>query len=89
MISEEKMIHVVHLILDGLEKGGLVSYTNKDETVREAKKICLLHLKQMSNVADIARARILSQKNPPLEKTSQWENLYAKYYEEEMRKKGG
>jgi uncharacterized protein len=83
------MIHVVHLMLDGLEKNGMVSYPNKDETVREAKKICLLQLKQMSTVAETARNRILSQKNPPPEKSPQWETLYQKYYEEEMRKKGG
>lgn len=89
MISEEKMIHVVHLMLDGLEKQGLVSYSNKDETVREAKKIALLFIGQMNMGAELARQRILSQKKPPPEGSPQWETLYAKYYEEELKKKGG
>ena len=89
MISEEKMIHVVHLMLDGIKKAGMVEFPNGDETIREGKKICLLYLKNLSGAADAARQRILSQKNPPLEGSPQWETLYHKYFEEEVQKRGG
>lgn len=89
MISEEKMIHIVHLILDGLQKADMVEYPNKDETVRETKRICLGYLSHMSEGTELARRRILSQKSPPPENSPQWETLYRKYYEEELRKKGG
>lgn len=89
MISEEKMVHVMHLMIDGLEKQGLVAYPNKDTAVREAKKVCFKIVGQMANVGDVARQRISSQKNPPPENSAQWETLYRKYYEEEARKIGG
>lgn len=89
MISDEKMIHIVHLMLDGIRKQGLVDMPHPDEAVREAKKVCMHHLSALNEVGEIARRRILSQKNPPLEFTSQWENLYQKYFEEESKKRGG
>lgn len=89
MISEEKMIHIVHLILDGIWKQDMVDYTDEEEALREAKKICLGYIQQVNAVSDEARKKILSMKNPPREGTPQWDNLYQKYLEEAVQKKGG
>lgn len=89
MISEEKMIHIIHLMLDGVKKAGLVEFPRQEEAVREGKKACLLYIKHVNDAGDVARARILSQKNPPMEGSPQWENLYQKYLEEEVQKRGG
>lgn len=89
MITEEKMGHIVHLILNGIKKAGLVEYPKEEETVREAKKICNLYISAMNAAVEVARARIQSQKNPPLEGSPQWETLYSKYLEEEVQKREG
>lgn len=89
MISDEKMSHVVHLILDALEKAGLAKFARKDEAIREARKVGNKFLSGLAEVDGIARSRIASQKNAPPEYSSQWQILYQKYYEEEMRKRGG
>lgn len=89
MISEEKMTHIVHLMLDGLEKRELVSFTKKDEAVREAKKVCFAYLGRLAQVDERVRQRIQSQKNAPVEHSRQWDTLYEKYFEEEVRKLGG
>lgn len=89
MLSEDKMIHIVHLVLDGLAREGLAEIPNKEEATREAKKIMFKLVTQIGAVGELARNRIRSQKNPPPEHSPQWDNLYNKYYEEEMRKKGG
>ncbi len=89
MISEEKMRHVLHLMLDGIEKAGLVTYPNKDEAMRESRKMCFQYISQMNQVAEAALHRITSQKNPPPEYSPQFEVLYQKYYEEELKKRGG
>jgi len=65
MISDEKIIHIVHLMLDGLEKNGMVSFANKDEATREAKRICLRFVSHMNSAGDVARHRIDSQKKCP------------------------
>jgi len=89
MISEEKMIHIVHMLIDGLEKAGYVTYPDKTLAMREAKRAALLYVTAMEACGDIARKRISSQKSPPPENSRQWDTLYAKYYEEELQKKGG
>jgi hypothetical protein len=89
MISEEKLIHIVHVILDGLEREKLVTYPDKVAAVRELKRVGLQWLSQLNAVADVAAARIRSQKNAPVENSPQWDTLFAKYCEEEMTKRGG
>lgn len=89
MISEEKMIHIVHLLLDGLEKSALVTYPDKVQAMREAKRVALSYQSAMEACGETARKRISSQKNPPPENSRQWDTLYAKYLEEELQKKGG
>jgi hypothetical protein len=66
-----------------------VDYPDEDAALREAKKVCLQYLNQLNQVTELARKRILSQKNPPLENSRQWDTLFQKYCEEEAQKKGG
>jgi hypothetical protein len=89
VISEEKMVHIVHLMIDGIWKQDLVDYPDEDEALREAKRIGVHYVAQMNSIVDLVRKRILGQKNPPLENSPQWDVLYQKYFEEEARKKGG
>ncbi len=89
MISEEKLIHIIHLMLDGLEKEKLVTYPDKVAAVRELKRVGLQWLSNLNAVSDVAAQRIRTQRNAPLENSPQWDVLFAKYCEEEMAKRGG
>ena len=89
MISEEKMTHICHLMIDGIWKDDMVDYPDEAAALREAKRICLKFVVDMERVSEKARRRIESQKNPPQELSPQWDNLFQKYYEEEMAKLGG
>ena len=88
MITEEKMIHIVHLMIDGIYHADLVDYSDEDEALKEAKKVCVTWLTHMGTATDIARKRITSQKSPPMEGSPQWDVLFNKYSEEELKKKG-
>lgn len=89
MISEEKMSHVMHLMLDGLERAGIARFTKKDEALREAKKVGNRYLVSLKEADEAARKRISSQKNAPPEFSPQFQVLYQKYHEEEIKKRGG
>lgn len=89
MISEEKMIHIVHLIIDGLKKEAYAEFPNPEAATHEAKRVCFEFMKDINNVGELARKRILSQRNCPIENSRQWDTLYEKYYNEEMKKRGG
>ena len=89
MISEEKMVHIAHLIIDGIWKADFVDYPDDDNALREAKKVCLTWLGHLNEVGDIARKRISTQKNAPQENSRQYDTLFQKYFDEEVQKKGG
>ena len=89
MITEEKLSHILHLIVRGLKTSGLAEFPNEEIAIREGRLVCNKFLVQLNQVAENAKKRILSMKNPPQEHTTQWDNLYQKYYEEEMAKLGG
>lgn len=90
MISEEKMLHILNLMMTGLESGGFVSYPKgREEASKEAKKVCLSHILHVNAAGDMARQKISSQKNPPLEGSPQWDVLYHKYFDEELKRRGG
>ncbi len=88
MLSDEKIVHLVHLALEGIKKQGLVSYPDQDAAIREGKKVCMQFMSQLTACAERAKARIESMKNAPPEHSQQWKNLYLKYYEEELRRAG-
>ncbi|MBI1860106.1 MAG: DUF507 family protein [Deltaproteobacteria bacterium] len=87
MLSDERVSHILHLILNGLQREGLATFSDKERATREGRKAFGDHFKMLDSVAETARKRILSQKNAPPEHSSQWETLYRKYYEEELKRK--
>ena len=89
MISDEKMSHVVHLMFEYLEKEKWVEFSNRELAFRDAKKLCFQYLSRLNAAHETARNKIASQKNAPPEMSPQWDNLFRKYYEEELRKLGG
>lgn len=89
MINEEKMTHILNLMVEALAKQGYVEFPDRGRALLEGKKICLLFVKDLQSVGDTALKKVRSQKNAPPEGSPQWETLYNKYFEEEMRKKGG
>lgn len=89
MISDEKMVHILTLMVNALEREKLVTFPNKEESFREARKVCFGFVKSMNAVGEAARKRLLSMKNPPPEHSQQWDTLYKKYLEEEWKKLGG
>lgn len=89
ILSDEKITHILHLILTGLQKEGFASFSDLERSTREGRKVFFDHFKQLEAVAGVARQRILSQKTPPPEHSTQWDNLYQKYYEEEFKRRSG
>jgi hypothetical protein len=75
--------------MDGLKKEGFVEFKDEGMALREARKAGSSFFAGMGQASELARQRILSQKNPPPEQSPQWNTLYQKYYEEELKRKGG
>lgn len=88
-LSREKVNKLSHVIVERLAEQPEVSFTEDRNTIRlEIRKILedLLHAEEKMDAA--VRAKIASQKRSILEGSGEWDILYRKYYQEELKKLG-
>lgn len=87
VLSEDKISHLSHLILNDLKKG--ISTLKEDEisVLREIKRLIIAELRVDEDVDAIVRKKLepYSRKYP--EGTSEWNIQYSRFFEEEMRKR--
>ncbi len=88
VLSDEKISHLSHLILDYLKAPGHARLKVKEPVaLREIKRVLAGELKA-EDEADVAvRRRLASYSRPLAEGTTEWETLYRKAFQEEMRKR--
>lgn len=86
LFSEERIYHIAHLLTDRIWKDELVDYKDDDKAVREARKVLIDYFSKDERVSEVARNRIASLKRGVYEGSREWDILYKKYYEEEMKK---
>lgn len=79
---------MAHVIVDGIWNDDLVEYPDEEMAIRAAKKAVILFVKQEGEIDERVRAKVLSLKRGVVEGSPEWDIMYKKYYEEEMRKGG-
>lgn len=85
-LSREKVNLLSHLITDRLADIDAVEFIEDRNTIRLAVvDILMKWLKKEEEVDKAARVKIETQKRAIPEGSGEWEILYRKYYEEEMR----
>ena len=88
-ISREKVNKVAHAVTDALADMDAVDFVEDRNTVRlEVRKILEELLNQEERIDQAARQKIESQKRTILEGSQEWDILYRKYYNEEVKKLG-
>jgi hypothetical protein len=85
-LSESRLSHLAHLVMDGLRKSGLVHFANEGRALTETKQVLHDFFQREDYLDEIVRHKIqsLSRHVPP--GSREWDVLYRKYLEEEMRK---
>ena len=85
-LSREKVGLLSHQITDKLASLDEVEFIEDRNTIRLAViDILLKWLKKEEEIDKAARHKVESQKRAIPEGSAEWEILYRKYYEEEMR----
>jgi hypothetical protein len=87
-LSEDRISHISHLILEGIVRTGLVEPAVAEEKVLRDIKRTFADELRFDDAADTAVRRTiqsLSRRVP--EGSPEWEVLYRKYREEELRRK--
>jgi hypothetical protein len=88
-ISRDKVNKLAHTIADALAALDTVEFVEDRNTIRtEARKILEDLLKAEEKIDASARQKIESQKRIITEGTQEWDILYRKYYNEEVKKLG-
>ena len=85
-LSREKVNLLSHLVTDRLASIDALDFIEDRNTIRLAVvDILMKWLRKEEDVDKAARQKIESQKRAIPEGSGEWEILYRKYYEEEMR----
>lgn len=87
-LSEEMQSHLARVISDGIWNEDLVDYTDEDFAMRLAKKGLAKFVNEMSDIDKKARQTLTSLKRNVPEGSPEWDVLYNKYFEEEMKRRG-
>ena len=85
-LSREKVNLLAHLVTDNLAETNEVEFIEDRNTIRLGVVAILMKwLKKEEDIDKAARHKIEAQKRAIPEGSAEWEILYRKYYEEEMR----
>ncbi|HTZ96284.1 MAG TPA: DUF507 family protein [Terriglobales bacterium] len=88
-VNREKVNKVAHVITDALAEMNEVEFLEDRNTIRlEVRKILEDLLNQEARIDQDARQKIENQKRTILEGSQEWDILYRKYYQEEVKKLG-
>jgi hypothetical protein len=88
-ISREKVNKLAHAVADTLAEIENVDFLEDRNTVRQESRRLLENLMaQEAKIDAAARQKIESQRRTILEGSQEWDILYRKYYNEEVKKLG-
>ena len=88
LLSDEKQMHLAHVIVESVQ--GMSQTTVKGDqaqALREVKRVIAEHMKAEEELEQKVRSRLESYSRPVPEGSQEWDILYRKTYEEELRKR--
>lgn len=88
-ISDDKVIHLSHVILKKMESLPGAAFPRGSNTARlRALAVIQEAVKAEDALQERLRQKIAAMKRPPPEGSREWEILFRRYYDEEMLKLG-
>ena len=88
-ISRDKVNKLAHVVADTLADTAEAEFQEDRNTIRqEARKILEVLFTEETRIDAAARQKISSQQRIILEGSQEWDILYRKYYNDEVKKLG-
>jgi hypothetical protein len=88
-VHRDKVNKVAHVVTDALAEMNEVDFLEDRNTIRlEVRRLMEELLNQEAKIDAVARQKIETQKRTILEGSQEWDILYRKYYNEEVKKLG-
>lgn len=87
VLSEDKVSHLSHVILQVLKKSPLVTMqADEGRVLKEIKRVLASELAQEEQIDRMVKAKLASYSRGIVEGSAEWDVLYRKTFEEESRK---
>ncbi|HZC80543.1 MAG TPA: DUF507 family protein [Nitrospiraceae bacterium] len=87
MLSEDKVSHLSHIILQAVKKSSLATMqADEGRVLREIKRVLAAELAQEEEIDRKVKAKLASYSRGIVEGSAEWDVLYRKTFEEEARK---
>ncbi len=89
MLSDDKILHLSHIILKGLIEKKLIEVTKEESKIRaEIKRTIISELKVGEEIDSAVRKKLRSFSKKIVEGSPEWEIMYKKFFREEEVKRG-
>lgn len=85
-LTESRISHLAHLIVDGIWKADLADFPNEGRALAETKRALQEFFGGTDPLDDIVREKIQSLSRRVTPGSAEWDVLYRKYRDEELRK---
>jgi len=85
-LSESRISHLAHLVVDTLWKEDLADFPNEGRALAETKSVLGEFFNHEDLLDETVRRKIQSLSRPIPQGSREWDILYRKYLEEELRK---
>ena len=85
-VSEDRISHLAHLVLNGLRKAKLGEFPNEGRSLAETKVALRNFFQREAHIDEIVRQKIASLSRRVPTGSREWDVLYRKYFEEESRR---
>lgn len=87
-LTEDRILYLARESLNRLRAEGLADVPNFPLALRQAREVIAQWMEKGDQVDAVVRRKIASLKRGVVEGSSEWQILYRRYREEEIRKKG-
>lgn len=87
MLSEDKISHLSHVLLQAVKKHPAVRLRGEDgKALKAIKQVLAAEMAQEADIDRKVKAKLASYSRGIIEGSAEWEVLYRKTFEEESRK---
>ena len=87
MLNDDKVTHLSHVILDTIKRAqGVRLLGDEVKVLRTIKRVLALELEQEAAIDQAVRKKLASYSRPLVEGSQEWDVMYRKCAEEELRK---
>jgi hypothetical protein len=88
LVSEEKLTHIAHLVYEGVGRfDGVELIADEEVILKQIKQVLFDEFRLDDEVDQVVRARLASYSRKIPEGSEEWDVLYRKGVEEELRKR--